>query len=47
MLLIPPPTVKGIFILFEISSASLANVFLSSLVAVISKKTSSSAPFSE
>ena len=45
--LIPPPTVKGIFIFSEIFSASEDKVFLLSLVAVISKKTSSSAPFSE
>ena len=45
--LIPPPTVKGIFMLAAIRFTSSTKVFLFSIVAVISKKTSSSAPFSE
>ncbi len=44
MELIPPPTVNGIFMFFEISKAKLDNVFLLSFVAVMSRKTNSSAP---
>jgi hypothetical protein len=44
--LIPPPTVKGMFMLVAIWVTRSARVLRFSLVAVMSRKTSSSAPFS-
>jgi len=43
---IPPPTVNGIFTFSATCITNSANVFLFCSVAVISKKTNSSAPFS-
>ena len=45
--LMPPPTVKGIFKVLAVLETKSINVFLFSKVALISKKTSSSAPSSE
>ena len=42
--LMPPPTANGILISIAILDTSLVNVFRPSTVAVISKKTNSSAP---
>nr|CAB57703.1 hypothetical protein [Saccharolobus solfataricus P2] len=44
--LIPPPTVKGMDNTLAVSLMTLYNAFLASIVAVISKKTISSAPSS-
>ena len=47
IVLIPPPTVKGMLICVAISLTSFASVFLFSVVAVMSRNTSSSAPSSQ